>query len=214
MLNLLKTINPDTWYAIGTGIISFILGMGLAIARILNKKEKKCKHPLFCNGSGKDFTKVHTQVNEMLTETRLELDCARSYISQFHNGGDFFSGESILKFSFTHESCGLGIEQTIDEYQGVLLTRFIEKLKILQEDVPRVIFTNTLTDSHFKGFMESRNTIAFIMIPLRKDDMLSPYGYVCCEWCSWQHAEKINADIVVKLIQKQLRILNTLLLVK
>lgn len=210
MFGIFKTISLDTWFAIGAAVISFILGLIITIIRYY--KKPKCKNSFFCENSTNDFTKIHSQVNEILTETRLQLDCARCYISQFHNGGDFFSGESILKFSITHESCALGVSQTIDQQQGVLLTRFIEKLKILQEDHPRIIFTNNMSDSHFKGFMESRNTIAFILIPLRKDSMLSPYGYLCCEWCSWQHAEEINEIKVLQLVEKERRILNTLLL--
>jgi len=209
MFTFFKSIGSDVWFAMGAASISFILGI---IFTFIKKNQKKCKHPLFCNGNGTDFTKVHSRVNETLTETRLQLDCARSYIAQFHNGGDFFSGESILKFSITHESCGLGIEQTLENQQGVLLTRFVEKLKILQEDNLRIIFTNTLVDSNFKGYMESRNTIAFVMIPLKKGDALSPYGYMCCEWCSWQHAEKIIADNVLNTLKKETRIINTLLL--
>ena len=101
---------------------------------------------------------------------------------------------------------------TINEQQGILLTRYIELLKILQEDEPRIVFTNTLHDTGFKGFMESRNTVAFTLIPLIKDGMLSPYGYLCTEWCSWQHAEKINADSVFALLEKETRILNSLLI--
>lgn len=209
MFTFLKSINPDIWYSMGAASISFVLGVYFTIFR---KNNKKCKHPLFCNNSGSDFTKVHSRVNEILTELRLELNCARTYVAQFHNGGDFFSGESILKFSLTHESCGLGIQQTIDEQQGVLLTRFVEKLKLLQEDHLRVIYTNSLTNSHFKGFMESRNTIAFVLIPLRKNEALSPYGYVCSEWCSWQHAEKIQEKQALGIVARETRILNTLLL--
>lgn len=210
MFGIFKTISLDTWFAIGAATISFLLGLTITFIRQI--KHKKCKNIYFCQGSSKDFTKLHSQINEILTEIRLELDSARAYICQFHNGGDFFSGESILKFSITHESCALGVEQTIDQQQGVLLTRFIEKLKILQEDQPRLIFTNTLEDSHFKGFMESRNTIAFILVPLRKQNMLSPYAYLCCEWCSWQHADKIKQVNVFKTLEKEKRILNTLLL--
>jgi hypothetical protein len=210
MISLLKLISPDVWYAMGAASISFILGIWFTYLK--RKPNKKCKHAIFCNNCGTDFTKVHSRVNEMLTEMRLQLDCARTYVSQFHNGGDFFSGESILKFSITHESCGLGVEQTIETQQGVLLTRFVEKLKLLQEEEPRIVFTNTLPDSHFKGFMESRNTIAFVLIPLKKEASISPYGYVCCEWCSWQHAEKIENNTTINYVKKEGRILNSLLL--
>jgi len=208
MFTIFKSITPDMWYAAGVGIVSFVLGIGFSLLKILKKTKT---HTIFSK-TQKDFTKLHSQVNEVLTELRIELDCARVYISQFHNGGDFFSGESILKFSITHESCSLGVAQTMDQQQGVLLTRFVEKLKILQEDEPRIIFTNTLTDSHFKGFMESRNTIAFIIIPLKKENMISPFGYVCCEWCSWNHAENINSDKTLFHLKKDVRILNSLLL--
>ena len=196
------------WYAAGVGAVSFILGISFSLLKVLKKTKS---HKIFSN-TERDFTKLHSQVNEVLTELRIELDCARVYISQFHNGGDFFSGESILKFSITHESCSLGVAQTIDQQQGVLLTRFVEKLKILQEDEARIIFTNTLMDSHFKGFMETRNTIAFVLVPLRKENMISPFGYVCCEWCSWNHAEHINSDKIINCLKKDIRILNTLLL--
>jgi len=210
MFSIFKSISPEMWYAASVSIISFAMGISFALLKLL-KNTKNKKHTLFSN-NGTDFTKLHTQVNEVLTEVRIQLDCARAYIAQFHNGGDFFSGESILKFSITHESCSLGVEQTIDQQQGVLLTRFIEKLKILQEDEARIIFTNTLTDSHFKGFMEARNTIAFVLVPLKKDTSLSPYGYICAEWCSWNHAEQINADFVLNFLKKDIRILNTLLI--
>jgi hypothetical protein len=213
MLTFFKSLSPDVWFGIGVAVVSFLVGCVITLIRKLNIRTK-CKHPLFCNGTGKDFTKVHTQVNELLTEMRLELDSARVFISQFHNGGDFFTGESILKFSITHESCSLGVVNTIDQQQGVLLTRFIEKLKILQEDEPRLIFTNTLVDSHFKGFLEARNTIAFILVPLRSDSSLTPYGYYCCEWCSWAHVDALNADVVDTFeffVKKNTRIINTLL---
>jgi len=208
MFLLFKSITPDMWYTAGFALVSFIVGISFSL---LNVFQKRKTHKLFTN-SEKDFTKIHTQVNEVLTELRLQLDCARVYISQFHNGGDFFSGESILKFSITHESCSLGVAQTIDQQQGVLLTRFVEKLKILQEDEPRIIFTNTLIDSHFKGFMESRNTIAFILVPMKKHNTISPFGYICCEWCSWNHAENINPNKTIDYLEKDVRILNTLLM--
>ena len=168
MLEIFQKISVDTWYAVGAGTVSFLLGFGIPfINRIIAKsKTKKCKYPLFCADTGKEFTRLHSQVNEIITEVRLALDCARVTVAQFHNGGDFFSGESILKYSITHESCGLGVTNSLDSQQGILLTRYVEQLKILQEDEPRIIFTNTLHDSSFKGFMESRNTIAFIIIPL------------------------------------------------
>lgn len=207
MFSLFKSITPDMWYTAGFALVSFVVGMSFSLLKLFKKSKT---HKIFSN-TEKDFTKIHTQVNEVLTELRLQLDCARVYISQFHNGGDFFSGESILKFSLTHESCSLGVAQTMDQQQGVLLTRFVEKLKILQEDEPRIIFTNTLIDSHFKGFMEARNTIAFILVPLKKQNTISPFGYICCEWCSWNHAENINPNKTLGYLQKDIRILNTLL---
>jgi hypothetical protein len=213
MFNLFKSIPADAWFAIGASVISFLMGIIFTIIRWT--KTKTSKYSLFCNKkSGKDFTNIHSQINEILTEVRVELGSARTFISQFHNGGDFFSGENILKFSITHESCLLGIEQTIDKQQGVLLTSFTDKLKLLQEPQPRVVFVNDLPDSHFKGFMEARNSIAFIMIPLIKTGMISPFGYICCEWCSWKHAEQINFDKLNESLNKNVRIIKTLLTTK
>lgn len=211
MFNSIKSIPLDFWFISGASVISFMMGLLYSFVKIV--KTKKCKNPWVCK-KGTDFTKLHSNVNEILTEMRIKLDSARVYICQFHNGGDFFSGESILKFSTTHESCALGVAQTIDQQQGVLLTRFVEKLKILQEDSPKLIFTNTMNDSHFKGFMESRNTIAFILIPLKTPNSLNPYGYLCAEWCSWSHVDNIKETYVINTINKDIRAINTLLINK
>lgn len=211
MFNFIKSIPVDLWFTIGASIVSFLIGIGYGFVRVL--KSKKCKNSWVCK-KGIDFTKLHSQVNEILTELRIRLDSARISITQFHNGGDFFSGESILKFSVTHESCALGVEQTIDQQQGVLLTRFIEKLKLLQTENCKLIFTNTLPDSHYKGFLEARNTIAFIVIPLKVENSLNPYGYLCAEWCSWSHVDRINQQDAINALTKDIRVLNTLLLNK
>jgi hypothetical protein len=211
MFNLIKSVPVEVWFGMGVAVVSFFMGMGYSVFRII--KPKKCKNPWICT-KGSDFTKLHSHINEILTEMRVNLDCARISISQFHNGGDFFSGESILKFSVTHESCALGVEQTIDQQQGVLLTRFVEKLKLLQEETPKLIFTNQLADSHFKGYMESRNTLAFILVPMKTQTSLNPYGYLCAEWCSWSHVDKIQPDYAFSIIYKDIRVLNTLLLNK
>lgn len=210
-MNFLKSIPLDVWFTIGASIISFLIGIGYGFIRLI--KHKKCKNAWVCK-KGMDFTKLHSQVNEILTELRIRLDCARISITQFHNGGDFFSGESILKFSVTHESCALGVEQTIDQQQGVLLTRFVEKLKLLQNDDCKLIFTNSLSDSHYKGFLQSRNTIAFVLVPLKVDNSLNPYGYLCAEWCSWSHVDKINEKEMLYDLTRDITIINTLLINK
>lgn len=211
MFNFIKSTPIDIWFGMGVAIVSFVMGLGYGVFRVI--KHPKCKNPWICKKAA-DFTKLHSHVNEILTEMRVNVDAARVYIAQFHNGGDFFSGESILKFSVTHESCTLGVEQTIDQQQGVLLTRFVEKLKILQEESPRLILTNTLPDCHYKGYLESRNTLAFMLIPLRTQAAFNPYGYLCIEWCSWKHADSINMEQLFKIVYKDIRILNTLLLNK
>jgi hypothetical protein len=211
MFNFIKSIPIDLWFTIGASVISFLIGIAYGFIRII--KPKKCKNLWVCN-KAIDFTKLHSQVNEILTELRIRLDSARTSITLFHNGGDFFSGESILKFSVTHQSCALGVDHSIDEDQGVLLTRFIEKLKLLQTNNSRLILTSSLPDSHYKGFLESRNTIAFVLVPLKRENSLNPYGYLCAEWCSWSHADKINETEMLTALNKDIRVLNTLLINK
>lgn len=49
-------------------------------------------------------------VNEELMEIRNEFDSDRVWISQFHNGGNFYpTGKSILKFSIFYEVTKVGI---------------------------------------------------------------------------------------------------------
>ena len=70
MFNLIKSLSLDTWYTVGAATISFLLGFGIPITKKfldgLKKKKNACKHPLFCDDTGKEFTKVHSQINEIL----------------------------------------------------------------------------------------------------------------------------------------------------
>lgn len=200
----------DSFFTIGMYAISFILGASAIFLTNFKKIVKRFKEysvPL----DEKGFVRIHSQLDEMLTELRLSLSCCRSGIVKFHNGGYFFDGSSILKFTTTHESCELGIDSSIDSPQGQLLTRYVDKIKILDKNEAKIYYTSDLKDSLFKGYLEQRSTVAFTMLPLFNDKLLK-MGYMITEWCDHDRLEQnLTQDDIINKIEYYRRIISTLL---
>jgi len=144
------------------------------------------------------FVQNHTQLHEVLTELRLICSCSRSLIFQFHNGGSFSDGSSMKRFSVTHESIGIGVQSMILEAQDVLLTRYMELVRVLDTKPHKIIRTETLPDSSFRAGLEINNVLCFSMSPLKCSDGLVPMGFVCCHWCDEEDFENGSADGLTK----------------
>lgn len=63
-------------------------------------------------------------IQEKLTECRIEFDASRITITQFHNGDYYYSTNSILKMSVTHESTDPSTSKIFDQYQNLLANKF------------------------------------------------------------------------------------------
>jgi hypothetical protein len=63
-------------------------------------------------------------VQDWLEEFRDRYDFARAAIFQFHNGGKFFQGKSMKKFSMTYESVAPGYEKIKRSQQNILASEY------------------------------------------------------------------------------------------
>ena len=97
-----------SWTEIGMIIAAITVGAAAVLIPLLKHKNRINKEPKGVSMDG-DFWKIHSNVHERLTQLRIESDCARAQIAQFHNGGHFLDGVSMMKFTITHESLGIGI---------------------------------------------------------------------------------------------------------
>jgi hypothetical protein len=64
------------------------------------------------------------QVQEWLDGLREKHQFDRASIFQFHNGGKYFQGRSMKKFSMTYESVAPGYEKTKRDHQNILASEY------------------------------------------------------------------------------------------
>lgn len=117
-------------------IIAFITGVLGPITVILLKnhldkrKEKKPDMVL-------DALEISKLVNDKLDDIREEFNCDRVWVSQFHNGGNFYpTGKSMAKFSLLYETVGRDTTSIQPNFQNIPVNLFSKVLnKLLDDDV-------------------------------------------------------------------------------
>jgi len=202
----------DNYFTIGTYVFSFLIGgviVFLANFKKIIAKFRELQTPQIET----NFIRIHSQIDELLTELRLKLQCCRTGIIKFHNGGHFFDGTSILKFTTTHESCELGVVSSMDSPQGQLITRYVDKIKLLEKNDAEIYYTIDLKDSYFKGYLESRGAVSFSILPFECEKGFK-MGYILAEWCDYTGVENTDKNKLKELIRYYSRMINTLLINK
>lgn len=118
-------------------------------------------------------------IQDYLDAFRSDYEFDRVTISQFHNGGKFFNGKSMKKFSVTYESCAPGISKIKRAYQNLLVSEFPKMFSHLF-DIDMIIvnpdcehYQNVARDMSLQGIVQN------VVIPIRglKGDLL---GFISC----------------------------------
>lgn len=110
---------------------------------------------------------------------RNDYEFDRVTISQFHNGGKFFNGKSMKKFSVTYESCAPGISKIKRDYQNLLVSEFPKMFSALFDTDMLIIcpdcevYQNVARDMSLQGIVQN------IVIPIRglRGDLI---GFISC----------------------------------
>jgi hypothetical protein len=181
----------DHLQSIGEAVGVFLVGLGLGIAGVLRKKNISIRT---VKAKEQKFVHRHSQIHELLTELRVTIRASRCLVFQFHNGGSFADGTSIKRFSVTHESCVGGVTSMILESQDVLLTRYVDIIRVMDESASKIISVSSLPPSAFRSGLEINSVDYFSITPLRCLDGLTPLGFVCCHWCSAEQLDDIEAE--------------------
>ena len=78
--------------------------------------------------------KANMLVEEQLEQLKSELNGCRVWLSQFHNGGNFYpTGKSIQKFSIFHEITKPGVNSIREIYNNIPVSLFSKPLMELYE---------------------------------------------------------------------------------
>lgn len=106
-------------------------------------------------------------IHEYIESMRVQYDFDRVSICQFHNGGKFFNGKSMKKFSMTYEAASPGYEKVKRAFQNVLVSEFpVIIQKMVTEDIIISSVADS-TDSAFRRDMEMNGIKQNIKIPIR-----------------------------------------------
>jgi hypothetical protein len=163
------------------------------------ESKKKKKDPLV------DSIKSNMLVAEQLEEIKYELKSCRVWISQFHNGGNFYpTGTSMQKFSIVHEHLQPGAKSIGDTYKNIPVSLFSKPFSNLYESKEIIIPNYTKEDkfglSSFSFGTGSKSSYIFALFSLKEEFI----GTLGVEYCS--RAKTLNDDQLNYLRDKSITI--------
>ena len=114
-------------------IVAFITGvMGpVTLLYVKNLLDKKKKKPDMLH----DALKVGELVMSKIEHIRDEINCDRVWVTQFHNGGNFYpTGKSMAKFSMIYEAVGPNANSKQNTFKNLPVNLFTKSINQLFEN--------------------------------------------------------------------------------
>jgi hypothetical protein len=113
-----------------TGVVGPIIVM--YVKNILDKKEKP--------DMVRDTLRVSELVNSKIDYIREEYNADRVWVTQFHNGGNFYpTGKSMAKFSIIYETVGLNVSSVQTNFHNIPVNLFSKSInELLKNDVIKI----------------------------------------------------------------------------
>ena len=176
-----------------SGITSVVLAIITVVVKTWLDKRAEAKNNVHDEAINEAALGEMLYVQEYIDEFRNDYEFDRITVSQFHNGGKFFNGKSMKKFSVTYESCAPGISKIKREYQNLLVSEFPKMFSDLF-DVDMIIvnpecekYHNVARDMALQGIVQNA------IVPIRglRGDLL---GFISCHNIG-SADERITADL-------------------
>jgi hypothetical protein len=116
-----------------TGIFSVIVAFGtIWIKHVLDAQKKSIDEEDYERISQSDIDSM-LEVQDFLNQFRAKWCIDRVGVFQFHNGGKFFHGVPMKKYSQTFESVSNGVSKSKEHNQSVFVTEHPSLMKHLTE---------------------------------------------------------------------------------
>ena len=147
-----------------TGVVGPILY--LVISKHLAKQSEKKRDKI------KETIVDSSLITDELEEMRDEFKSDRVWISQFHNGGNFYpTGKSIQKFSIFYEVTKTGVSSVAHTFNNIPCSLYPKAFDHMLNDEQKGIFINDFNDPKvatygLKGAAESVGTKSSYVIPM------------------------------------------------
>jgi len=118
-------------------VVAFITGVigPILVLYIKNKLEKKEKPDMV-----RDTLRVSELVNNKIEHIREEFNADRVWVTQFHNGGNFYpTGKSMAKFSIMYETVNSGVSSVQTNFHNIPVNLFSKSInELLNNDVIQI----------------------------------------------------------------------------
>jgi len=183
--------------AIITGLIGPILVTKYKF--YLESRRKKKEDPVVAS------IKYHDLVENQLDEIKNEIDCCRIWISQFHNGGNFYpTGKSIQKFSIFYEKLKPGASSIREIYTNIPVSLFTRPFMHMYENKEILIPNYFKKDNHgllnFAEGTQAKSSYLFALFSLQEEFI----GTLGIEYCG--RAKTLNDEQIEYLRDKSITI--------
>ncbi len=203
-------MNISESYAIVlAALLSGVIGP-LMIKYVSNIKLKKSKSK---DPISKDLD-INLLIDEQLEQIQQDFDTDRIWISQFHNGGNFYpTGKSMQKFSLVYEQIRPGIKPMRETYSNIPVSLFTKSLKYLYDNdeliLPEVSNENMGLRS-FDDELGNKSSYLFALKSLH-GDFLGTLGIeYCIKECTLSEEDiqelRIKAAAIGSLLSTKLNI--------
>jgi hypothetical protein len=120
------------WVELTIAFITGVIGP-IAVIYIKNKLDQNKKKPDMV----KDTLHVAELVNNKIEHIKDEFNADRVWITQFHNGGNFYpTGKSMAKFSIMYETVSAGVSSVQTNFSNIPVNLFSKSInQLLNNDV-------------------------------------------------------------------------------
>jgi hypothetical protein len=116
-----------------TGFFSLVVALGTVwLKHYLETKKKNTEEKDYERISEKDIDNM-IEIQNFLEEFRKKWNLDRIGIFQFHNGGKFFHGVPMKKYSQTFEATASGVSKVKEHNQSVFVTEHPSLMKHISE---------------------------------------------------------------------------------
>lgn len=160
-------MEPNVVVALITSLTSIVVAIITVVVKdILDKKkvaDKAAKEE--CVKSADLDNMLYVQ--EFIESLRAEYNFDRIGVCQFHNGGHFFRGHSMKKFSMSFESTKPGIEKIKRGTQNVMVSEYPHLFNDLLDKDSIVLYQNTPGYPNATRDMIANGVVQSVNIPIR-----------------------------------------------
>ena len=179
-----------------TGIFSLCVALGSVwLKHYLDTRKKLIDDANYEGISNSDIDNM-VDIQNFLDAFREKWKFDRIGIFQFHNGGKFFHGIPMKKYSQSFESISAGISRVKEKNQGVLVTEHPSLMKSLSEkDFCEIEANNPILD-YMRDRVKEEGALQIFSAPIRS---LSGQliGFVSVQ--TVKHKIKVTKDLELEL---------------